>query len=172
MAHILEADQSAIGIALEDDVIELRRFGKTPHGAHADLEIAVRDGRLGADLSGGDFDVLLLERIDHIICGKRTASHADWIKPEAHGILALAEDDDVGDAGNALQSVANVNVQVVAHEERGIAAVGRKDGAAEDEVLRGLGNGNADLFDGGGKPSGGSVDAVFDINRRRDRDCG
>ena len=71
---------------------------------------------------------------------------------------------DIGDAGNTLERVADIDVEVVAHEERGVAAVGGEDGSAEDEVLRGLGDGDADLLDRGGQTSGGGVDAVFDID--------
>jgi hypothetical protein len=165
VADIFQADQSAIGIALEDDVIELRGFGKTADGANADLELLAGNRGLGADLSGGDFDVLLLESIDHIVGGEAAAGHADGIEPETHGVFALAEDEDVGNAGNALQRVADIDVEVIAHEERGVAAVGREDGAAEDEILRGLGDGDSDLLDGGGEASGSGVDAVLDVNR-------
>ena len=164
VAHIFETDERAIGITLEDDVIELCGLGETPNGAHADLELLAGDGGLGADLSGGDFDVLFLEGVDGIVGGEGAAGHAHRVKPEAHGILALAEDEDVGDAGHALERVAHIHVEIVADEDRGKTAVGREDGAAEDEVLRGLGDGDADLLDGGGEPPGGGVHAVFDID--------
>ena len=128
-------------------------FGETADGAHADLEILAGHGGLRAHLSGGDFDVLLRESVDDIVGGEGAAGHAHGIKPEAHGIFALAEDEDVGHAGDALEAVADVNVEIVADEERGVALVGREDGAAEDEVLRGLGDGDADLLDGGGQAS-------------------
>ena len=165
VADIFQANQRAIGIAFEDDVIELSGFGKAADGANADLEILAGHGGLGSDLSGGDFDVLLAESSYHIVGGEGAAGHADGIEPEAHGIFSFAEDEDVGHAGNALQGVANINVKIVADEEGGVALVGRKDRAAEDEILRGLGDGDSDLLDGGGEPSGSSVDAVLDVNR-------
>ena len=123
----LQTDERAIGIALEDDVIELRGFGETPNGADADLELLAGDGGLGADLSGGDLDVLFLESVYHIVGGEGAAGHAHRIEPEAHGIFALAEDEDVGDAGHALERVAHIHVEVVADEDRGKTAVGRED---------------------------------------------
>ena len=164
VAYIFELDERAVGIAFEDDVIELRGLGETSDGADADLELLAGHGGLGADLSGGDFDVLFLEGVDDVVGGEGAAGHAHGIKPEAHGIFALAEDEDVGNAGHALERVADIDVEIVTDEERGVAVVGREDGAAEDEVLRGLGDGDADLLDGGGEPSGGGVDAVFDID--------
>src|SRR5580700_11346714 len=46
VADIFEADQSAIGIALEDDLIELLGLGQTTNGSNADLEILARHGGL------------------------------------------------------------------------------------------------------------------------------
>ena len=78
----------------------------------------------------------------------------DRVEPQAHGIFSLSENQDIGDAGHALQTVANVDVQIVAHEERGVATVGREDSGAEDEVLRSLRDRNTDLLDRSGKSSG------------------
>src|ERR1019366_1382613 len=63
-----------------------------------------------------------------------------------------------------LQTIADVDIEIIAHEERGVTAVGREDGDAEDEVLRRLGDGNSDLLDRGGEASGSSVDAVLDVD--------
>ena len=40
------------------------------------------------------------------------------IEPQAHRVLALAEDDDVADAGDALEVVLDEAIDVVADEER------------------------------------------------------
>ncbi len=77
MAHISEADQSAVGIALENDVIELSGFGETADGADADLEILAGQGGLGADLAGSDFDVLFLEGVDDVVGGQGAAGQAN-----------------------------------------------------------------------------------------------
>ena len=60
VANVPQADERAIGIALQDDVVELSGFGKTADGADADLKLLAGKRRRGADLSGGDFNVLLL----------------------------------------------------------------------------------------------------------------
>ena len=164
VTDIPQADESAIGIALQDDVIELTGFRKTADGADADLELLAGKRGLRTDLSGGDFNVLFLERADHIVGGKGAAGHAHGIEPQTHGVFAFAEDHDVGHAGYALQTVADVDIEVIAHEERGVATVGREDGSAEDEILRALGDGDSDLLHRAGEPSGSSVDAVLDIN--------
>src|SRR5208283_2834501 len=164
VTDVAQADESAIGIALQDDVIELSGFGKAANGADADLELLAGDRGLGTDLPGGDFNVLLLESADHIVGGKGAAGHADGIEPQTHGVFAFAEDDDVGHTGHTLQAVADVDIEVIAHEERGVASVGREDGGAEDKILRGLGDGNSDLLDRVGETSLGSVDAVLDVD--------
>src|SRR5208282_3595615 len=161
---VAQVNERPIGIALQDDVIELRGFGETADGADADLELLAGDRRLGADLSGGDFDVLLLESADHIVGGKGTAGHAYGIEPQAHGVLAFAEDFDVGHAGYTLKVVADIDVQVIAHEERGVACVRGEDARAENEILRSLGDRNSDLLHRVGETSLRGVDTVLDVN--------
>jgi len=54
------------------------------------------------------------------------ASDAAWaaaretvrIQPQPHRVLALAEDDDAADAGDALQIVAHETVEIIADEQR------------------------------------------------------
>ena len=128
------------------------------------MKLLAGDGGLGTDLAGGDFDVLLLKGVDDVVGGEAAARHAPGVEPEAHGIFALAEDDDVGDAGDALEAVAHVDVEVIAHEERGVALIGRKYGGAEDEVLRSFGDRDSDLLDRVGEAALGSVDAVLYVD--------
>ena len=147
VTDIPEANERAVGIALEDDVVELRRFRQAADGADADLKLLAGRSGLRTDLSSGDLDVLLGESIDHIVGGEGAPCQAHGIEPQAHGVFALAEDDDIGDAGNALQAVADVNIEVVADEERGAdyrRAI--NSASAKDEVLRGLGDGDTDLL--------------------------
>ena len=55
-----------------------------------------------AELACGDFDVLFGKRVGDVESGKAAGCEAAGIEPEAHGILALAKDDDGADAGYAL----------------------------------------------------------------------
>src|SRR5271166_6998692 len=165
VTYISEPNESSVGIAFEDDVIELIGFRETPDDADAHLEVLPGHCGLRAHAAGGHFDVLFREGVDDIVRSKRAASETNRVEPKAHGILALSKDQDIGDAGDAFETVADVNIEIIAHKERGIAAVGREDGAAKNEVLRSLGDGNADLLDGGGETSRSSVDTVLDVNR-------
>ena len=146
-AHILEPDQSSIGIRFENDVFKLRGLTQPPDGAHADLKLLSSfDWRLSY-LPGGDFHILFLQGIDHVARGEAATCHAHWIQPQTHRIFAFAEDDDVGNSRHALQRVLHVDVQVVAHEQRGVAVVRRVHAGAENEIARRLGNRDAGGFD-------------------------
>src|SRR5712671_4669487 len=109
MANIFQSDKSAISVAFQDDVIELARFRETTDNAHADLEILTGHRRLGTDLSGGHFNILLLKSANHITSSKRSTGHTHRIEPEAHREFSFAKDEDIRNARNALQIVANVN---------------------------------------------------------------
>ncbi len=116
MSDIHQANQRAIAARLQDDVVELRRLGEPPDRAHADLvHLGGRRG-LGADLAGGDLDVLLLQGGDDIGRGQPARRQPVRIEPETHGVLALAEDLHIGDALDALDRVLDVDVDVVADE--------------------------------------------------------
>ena len=72
-----------------------------------------------AQLSGGHFDVLLGEGVGDIQRSKATGGEAIGIEPETHGVLALAEDDNGADTGYTLESIADVDVEVVRDEGLG-----------------------------------------------------
>ncbi len=133
-SHILQADQSSVGVGLENDVVELAGFAEPAHGAHADLVLLSFSGGLLTNLSGRHFDVLFRKCVDHVRCRQPTSRHAPGIQPQAHGVLALSEDENIGDSGNALQSVLDVDIKVVAHEKGGVLAVIGDYGGAEYKV--------------------------------------
>jgi hypothetical protein len=122
VAYILEQHQ-AVGGVLDDDVVELGGRGEPAHDAHRHLEGLLRvRGRL-AKLAGGNLDVLLHQRIDHI--GRREVARGQphRIKPDAHGVLALAEDHHIAHAGDALDGVLDIHVEVVGDELGRVAPV-------------------------------------------------
>ncbi len=75
-------------------------------------------GGLLAELAGGYFDVLLGERVGDVESGEAAGCEAAGIEPETHGVLALAKDDGVPDAGNTFERVLDVDVDVVGDEGR------------------------------------------------------
>src|SRR5204862_3938381 len=78
----------------------------------------------------------------------------------------------VGDTLDALQRVAHVDVDVVAHERRVVAAVLGVDGGSEHEVAGALDHGDSGLLHLGGQASHGDVDAVLDVHRGQVRVAG
>src|SRR5207245_11725538 len=111
-------------------------------------------------------DVLFGERVNRIRRGEATNRHADRIQPQSHGVFALAKNENVGNAGYALQRVLDINVQVITHEQGIVATVRGIDSGAENEVLRTLGDGNAGGFDGAGQTSLRSIHTVLDVDGR------
>jgi hypothetical protein len=115
VADILQKHQ-AVGGVLDDDVVELGGTGEPAHHAHRNLEGLLRvRGRL-AELAGGNLDVLLDQRVDHVGGGEAASGQAHRVEPDAHGVLALAEDHDVAHAGHALDGVLHVDIEVVGDE--------------------------------------------------------
>jgi len=70
-----------------------------------------------SNLPGGYLDVLLAKRGSHVSGGKVARRQPDWIKPQPHGIFALAKDNDAAYALHALDGVAHVKVKIVADEK-------------------------------------------------------
>ena len=98
-------------------------------------------------MASGNFDVLLLQRRDHVGGGQLPCSQLCRVKPDAHGILALAEDDDVADAWNALQGILDVDVQIVGDVLVRKAVIGRVESGGKNEVRIRLGDGHAGVLD-------------------------
>ena len=111
---------------LDDDVLELAALAQAAGGAHADLVGLPVARRRIADAAGGDVDVLLAQRVDDVAGRELARGQADRIEPDAHRVLALAEDLHVGDAGHALQRVLDVDVDVVRDEQRVVLAPRRE----------------------------------------------
>src|SRR6202044_650054 len=92
--------------------------------SNGQLELLARVGGLLAELAGSDFDVLLRKGVGDVEGGETTGGKAVGIEPDAHGILALAEDDDGTDARDAFEGIADVDVEVVGDEGLGEGGVG------------------------------------------------
>ena len=72
--------------------------------ADAELVHLPRRRRRLAEAAGGDLDVLLAQRLDDVVGGQAARRQAIGVEPQAHRVLALAEDDDVADARHALDA--------------------------------------------------------------------
>ena len=61
---------------------------------------------------------VLLARSGYVRSGKATRRQPHRIKPQAHGIFALAKDNDVAHAFHALNGVTHVKIKVVADKNK------------------------------------------------------
>ena len=113
-ADVLHAHERAVLARLDDDVLELRTSRQPARRAHAQLIHLVGRRRRVADAAGGDLHVLLAQRADDVAGRQAARRQLVRVEPQPHRELALAEDDDVADAGHALERVAHVEVDVVA----------------------------------------------------------
>src|SRR5579883_2431433 len=133
MAHIHQLYQ-AIGRALQNDLFEFLWSGEAPHNAKRNLEILRRRSRRAPELAGRNFDVLLLDRIDDIGGRQSAGRQPGRIEPDAHGIFALAKNDDIAHALDALERVFDIDIEIVRDVLVRQASVGRIEPYSKDEV--------------------------------------
>ena len=165
MPHILQPHQGSVGVRFQNDVVELRRLTEPPHCPNAHLVLLSRNRRLLPHLPRRDFHVLLRQRIHHVGRREPASRHPHRIQPQPHRELALAKDDHVRHARNALQRIPHVHVEIVAHEQRGEFLLIRENGRAKHEVLRGLCRRDANGLDRARQPSLRRVHAVLNVHR-------
>ena len=89
----------AVGVGVEDDVLELLDVAQPAERAERDLELAGRRrDRLLADRAGGHLGVLLANGRDDVAGRQVARRQLAGIDPDAHAVIALAEQEDVADA--------------------------------------------------------------------------
>src|SRR5260370_42020012 len=91
---------------------------------------------------------------------------ARGVEPQAHGILAFSEDDDVAHAFDALQRIFQIDVNIVADEEAVIAIVIGIEAGGEDEARAALADADAGGIYLGGQPALHVGHAILNINGR------
>ncbi len=162
-SNVLELDDAG-GAVFENDVVELFGRAEATDGIDGDLEVLrTVDGR-GTDCAGGDFYVLLLECVDDVGRGELASGELGGIKPQTHGVLADAEDLHVAYAGDALERIFDVEVDVVGDEVLRVAVVVREEAGGEDEVRVRLGDGDAGVLNRLRKHTLGAGDAVLNVD--------
>ena len=118
-----------------------------------------------ADAPCGHVDVLLAQGVHDIAGGQVPPRELAGIQPETHRKLSLAKDDDVSHAGDALQSILHVDIEVVRDEEGVIRAVFGPCGGCGDEAPAAFLNGDADLADLSGQTAERLVHSILHIHR-------
>ena len=168
MTYIFHANESAVG-AFQDDVVEFGGLDQLSHGADADLKsLPFGSGRL-TDLARGDLNVLLLKRADNVGGRKTARGQAGRIQPKPHGILALTENSDIGNTGDALDGVADVDVDIVADEQAAVLIVIGIKGSGENETAEALSNCHAGVDDFSREQTESGLNAVLHVDRGKIR---
>ena len=135
MPDVLQPDNGSVIRSLQNDVLEFRRFSQPSHCAYADFKSLVRwCGRLSYSPSGY-LNVLFGKRADYIASCELATSHAHWIEPYTHCVLALTKDEYLSNSFYALESVAHVNIEIVADEKAVVPIVFGVKAGSEDEVV-------------------------------------
>ena len=117
-ADVGEARDLATVAGLHHDLAELLGLEQAAEGVDRVLELdALRHRRL-ADAAGGHLHVLLAERLQHVAGGHVARGELLGIEPDAHAVVAGAEELGVADAGQTRQRVLHLDGGEVA-EDRG-----------------------------------------------------
>src|SRR5262249_30003872 len=112
--HVPEIRDLALRAGLKNDVGELFRLDEPAERAEGVLKILpARHGRL-ADLAGGDLHVLLAQNADDVGGGQVARGELVGVEPDAHAVVAAAEDEDIADAVEAGEAVEELDGGVVA----------------------------------------------------------
>ena len=121
---VLEAHHLAVAGFPDDDVLEFGGGGETALDEHRVLHLLpLRNGRQ-AEAAGGRDDVLLAYDAGDVGGGDAEPGHALRVEPDAHAVVAGAEDANLSDAGHPAQRVVQVEQRVVAQEYGVVAALG------------------------------------------------
>ncbi len=124
---VAEMDQPAAlgGLVLDDDIAELRGLVEARLDVDGVLELDIPGRGRRAGLAGGDVLVLLADRADDVLGFEPEAVQLAGVHPDAHGVIAGADDPDAADAGQTGERVDEVDRRVIAQEKRVIFVVGR-----------------------------------------------
>ena len=155
-ADIGKAHEIAVGL-LDDQVVELLRRAQIGLGQHGKLAL------LAFDAAGRNLDILAAQRRLDVLRGKVEGGEPLRIEPDAHGILPLAEQADLGNAGNGLELILDVAVGIVGDLERGVPVAGK--GKMQDRLRVGLALLDDRLLDLVRQPPAHAADAVAHVRR-------
>ena len=128
-ADIGKAHEIAVGL-LDDQVVELLRRAQIGLRQHGELAL------LAFDAAGRNLDILAAQRRLDVLRRKVEGGEPLRIEPDAHGILPLAEQADLGNAGNGLELILDVAVGIVGDLERGVPVA--VEGEMQDRLRVGL----------------------------------
>ena len=161
--QVAEPHDRAVRVALDDDLSEL--LGALQAALDVDRQLNLNAFVIGraADLAGGDLDVLAAHRVQHLVGGQILLGDLVRVEPQAHGVVARAEQAHLADPAHPGQLVLDVQGRVVAQVEHVVAFAGRAQMHHHGQVRRALDRGDAELADHVGQARQGLGDPVFDL---------
>ena len=119
VTNVAQPDRIALGF-LENQIVELLRRAQIRLGQHRELALA------RFDAAGGQFDVLLLQSVFHVLRGQAVGGHPVAVQPQPHGVAPLAADDHAGHPRQRLQAVHDVAVGVIGDLQRAVTLAGKR----------------------------------------------
>ena len=143
-ANVAHAGDAAFAVRLDDYVAELIRTCEAPLRLDIELEgSGLGHGRL-IDDAGGNLNVLGAQGIDHVARGQVTYRKLLGIEPDAHRIVARAEDGHVANTIDTSEHVLHVQRRVVGDVQQVARAVRRGKVDHHHQVRRLLRHRHAD----------------------------
>ncbi len=127
-------------IRLDDNVAELLGSYQASQSVDRHVECLIGADRRLADPARRHIEILAADGVRDIVGTHAQSRHLLRIQPDPHAVVALAEDDDVRDALQTQQLIADVDRGVVADIEVVVAAVGRDEVHDHQNVGRPLAN--------------------------------
>ena len=114
--NVLDADDRAVGVGAQDNLAKFLFALQTPLRAHSVGEFLPLRDRLGAHGTGGVHGILGADRVNNFRDGDIELGQLIRRNPQAHGVLAGAENGDAGDALDPGHLVVDVDIGVVGQE--------------------------------------------------------
>src|SRR5262249_45163599 len=130
--YILETDDASILSTFQDNVLKLLWIGEPAQGVECDLRFLVPADRFLANGAGGKRCILFAQGVNDVGSGQLAHRQPIGIDPDAHAVVALAEEEDIADPGNSRNLVANLHEREVAEVKLIVTAIGRVDGNAAE----------------------------------------
>ena len=147
-----------------DDFLEFLLADEAAFGIDSEGEVGGIGKRRSAHGTGGDLGVLLLDGGDDVSGGNVAGGGFLWVQPDAHGIIAGAENGDLADAWEAGEDVLYLEGSVVADEDIVILFAGGDQVHDQSQVGGGFQHADANATDLFGQAGEGLVDAVLDLD--------
>ena len=160
-ADVANAHHAPVRLRFHDDIAEGSGIGEAPLRLDVELEGAGLRHRRLIDDARRHLHVLPAQRVDHVAGGEIARGELLRIEPDAHRVVARAEDGDVAHAVDAGEHVLHVQRRVVGDVEQIARIVRRVEMDHHHQVGRLLHHRDADIAHLLGEARQGDGDPVL-----------